>query len=352
MNGTVCQTGSSGHLCGVCDPGYFLDGSDCQECKVSRALFYGALLLVVLGTTIVAVTLSHKRLFSQKYSQKTTVVGSAVIFWRSIDVQRCKTAWVTVSIIGSISWSTKIVWPPPLSHVAGFFSSLSEFSFVPVSCIDTTVTFYSALVISTCVPLGLVAVSWACSVVNPGKVPRERSIQFTLLVAFLVLPYTTTRIFQTFTCISFADGSRMLTTDLRLECEGPLYDSMFAFACIQCAIYPVGVPCLFFSVLWTHHKLITGRDPSLPCPQELRHIAILFKYYSNDAYYWEVVECVRRLMLSSVIIFMGEATGARSTWGTFLSITFSLACRECEPCQDTITQAFTFVCYWIVSLKE
>ena len=351
MNGTVCQTGSSGHLCGVCDPGYFLDGSDCQECKVSRALFYGTLLLVVLGT-IVAGTLSCKRFLSPKYLQKTTVVGSAVMFLRSIDVQRCKIAWVTVSIIGSISWTTKIIWPPPLSHVAGFYSSLSEFSFVPVSCIDATVTFYSTLIISTCVPLGLVAISWTCTVVNPGKVSRERAIQFTLLVAFLVLPYTTARIFQTFICTSFADGSKMLTTDLRLECEGPLYDGMFSFACIQCAVYPVGVPCLFLSVLWTHRKLITGRDPSLPCPQELRHIAILFKYYSNDAYYWEVVECVRRLMLSSVIVFMGEATGARSTWGTFLSITFSLACRECEPCQDTITQAFTFVCYWIVSLKE
>ena len=144
----------------------------------------------------------------------------------------------------------------------------------------------------------------------------------------------------------------MLTTDLRLECEGPLYDGMFSFACIQCAVYPVGVPCLFLSVLWTHRKLITGRDPSLPFPQELRHIAILSKYYSNDAYYWEVVECVRRLMLSSVIVFTGEAKGARATWGTILSIAFSLACREWEPCQDTATQAFTFVCYWIVRLKE
>ena len=186
MNGTVCQTGSSGHLCGVCDLGYFLDGSDCQECNVSRALFYGALLLVVLGTTVIAVTLSCKRFLSQKYFQKTTVVGTAVILLRSIDVQRCKIAWVTVSIIGSISWTTKIIWPPPLSHVAEFYSSVSEFSFVPVSCIDATVTFYSTLIISTCVPLGLVAVSWACSVVNPGKVSRERAIQFTLLVAFLV----------------------------------------------------------------------------------------------------------------------------------------------------------------------
>ena len=141
----------------------------------------------------------------------------------------------------------------------------------------------------------------------------------------------------------------MLATDLSLKCAGPLYNGMYTTAIILCFIFPIGVPALFMTVLWSHRDLITSRDPAKPCPQQLKHVAFLFKYYSRDAWAWEVIECVRRLLLSSVIILMGNTPGARATWGAFLSIFFSVACGECQPCEDELTQAFAFSSYWLVT---
>ena len=342
---TICRSGSRGHLCGVCEPHFFPDGSICQQCMVARTLLDAAMLFVVLAGMLGMVVLAYWRFLRQQPNIKAVLAALSA----TIDVQRCKTAWITISIIGSMSWTTAVVWPPPLSYAAAGMTALSEFSFVPVSCIDTGVTFYSTLIVSSVVPLVLVLVSWASSVVIPATVPRERAIKFTLFVAFLVLPFATTRIFQTFICTEFADGSKMLTTDLSLHCDGPLYDGMFAFSVVQCLIYPIGVPAMFMSVLWSHRDQIMSRDPAGPCPKELRHIAILFKYYTNDAFYWEVVECIRRLLLSSVIIFTGETVGARAVWGTFLAIIFSVLLREWQPCCDKLTQTFTFMMYWIVT---
>ena len=65
--------------------------------------------------------------------------------------------------------------------------------------------------------------------------------------------------------------------------------------------FPVGIPLLFAVILWSNRKAISSRDASLPCPTELKHIAILFEHYDTSAMYWELAESVRRLLLSSVV---------------------------------------------------
>ena len=320
LNGSaVCQAGSSGPLCGVCEHGFFLDGWICQECRVFRRIFLTVTVIVLFLTAAAVGFLTFTRFLSH---------SSIVTLLRSIDIQRCKSAWVCISIIGSISWTTKIIWPPPLSYFAGAYSALSEISFVPMACIDSSVNFHDALILSTALPLVLVMLSWICTAVAPAVVSHERAVQFTLLVAFIVLPFTSTRIFQTFIFTEFSDGSRLLTADLSLGCEGPVYEGMFVFSVIQCCVFPIGVPAMFMCVLWSHRESIVSRDPTKACPQELQHIAFLFEYYSNAAYFWEVVECVRRLLLSSALILTGGSSGSRAMWGTFLSAIFSIACRE------------------------
>ena len=350
-NVTICAEGSRGRLCGVCEPEYFLDKSRCRECRMSHPLLYAAVLLLALGMLFVIAIAAWIRFSNpQARSKRRGVASVALIVLRSMDVQRCKIAWVTASIIGSMSWTTNVVWPPPLSYFTAGLAALSEFSFIPVSCINPNVTFYEIMVASSSVPCAFVMVIWACSLVAPTKISHKKFIQIALLVAFIVLPFTTTRIFQTFICTEFSDGVSMLNIDLSLECDGPLYDGMFAFAVMQCLIFPIGVPLMFTTLLWANRQSIMSRDPSEPCPDELQHIAILFKYYSNDAYYWEVVECIRRLLLSSVIILTGQTNGARSTWGTFVAIMSSVAMSEWRPCQDHLTQAFGFASYWLVTV--
>jgi hypothetical protein len=76
----------------------------------------------------------------------------------------------------------------------------------------------------------------------------------------------------------------------------------------------------------------------------------LFEHYDTSAIYWEVVESVRRLLLSSVIVFMGQTSSARTTYGALLAIIFAVTCGEVQPCKEPGTQGFAFATQWSVGV--
>ena len=65
-------------------------------------------------------------------------------------------------------------------------------------------------------------------------------------------------------------------------------------------------------------------------------------------YMWEVCECARRILLCSVVVFMGESASAKCTWGVFLACIFAISISELRPCTGTGTQAFAWACSWHV----
>jgi hypothetical protein len=148
-------------------------------------------------------------------------------------------------------------------------------------------------------------------------------------------------------CLDFDDGTRFLEADLSISCDEPLHITMKAYAACAIVLFPLGIPFGFLVVLWSNRKAISSRDASQPCPPDLKHIAILFGHYDTSAMYWEVVESVR-LLLSSVVVFMGTSSSARTTWGALLAIVFAVTCGEVQPCKEPSTQGFAFACQWLV----
>ena len=65
---------------------------------------------------------------------------------------------------------------------------------------------------------------------------------------------------------------------------------------------------------------------------------------------WEVCECVRRILLCSVVVFMGQSASEKCTWGVFLASIFAIAISELRPCTGTGTQAFAWACSWHIAM--
>lgn len=237
--------------------------------------------------------------------------------------------------------------------MSALLTTVAEFSLVPVACINKHVTYWDVLLVATILPLALVALAWLLAAfATPESAPQKKAIRFTLLIAFIVLPTTSTKIFRTFLCLDFEEG-RFLAADLSIDCDGTFFLMMRFYAACAITVYPVGIPLGFLAVLYKNRTAISSRDISKPCPLELRHIAILFEHYTNGttSLYWEVVECVRRLLLSSVVVFMGGTSSARTTWGALIAIFFAIVCAEVQPCVDHATQAFAFMAQWYVVLN-
>ena len=87
--------------------------------------------------------------------------------------------------------------------------------------------------------------------------PRAQHLNFSLLFVYLILPSTSTVIFDTFICRTF-DSGRFLEAQMTLTCDETNYNRrwwmIYAFVCI--AICPVCVPAFCMMMLWKHREEI------------------------------------------------------------------------------------------------
>ena len=347
----TCSPGSKGPLCGICETGFYNDGHACIRCGgASNNEPYVVGFVGLLGSVALWRVYKHARANNGKAWSSS--VWSALV--SGIDIQRAKIAWSTIQIITAISWTTDIEWPEPFKSVADTLTVLAEFSLVPVACIQEHLTYWHELLVATLLPLGLVALIWLVAMLAPpDRTPRKKATYLTLLLAFIVLPTTSTKIFRTYICLDFDEVGRFLAVDLSINCDSSRYAMMRAYSSIAIVLYPFGIPLGFLAVLYANRSAISNRDVSQPCPAELSHYAILFAHYTNGSMsmYWEVVECVRRLLLSSVVVFMGGTSSARTTWGALIALFFSIVCAEVQPCLQPHTQAFLYLAQWHVVLN-
>ena len=341
-----CRTGSEGPLCGVCAPDFYNAGDECRSCEDSTAKEF---FFIIALAVALCVTVAWKIGVARVHRKKTLSQSVLSALTNIVEGQRAKISWQTIQITSSIAWTTSIKWPEPFKSFTELLTNLAELSLIPVDCINQNMNYWHELVIATAVPVGLVALAWLIARLAPNRISSEKkATTFTLFVAFIVLPMVSTKIFRTFICLDFDDETSFLAVDLSISCDEPLYTMMKSYASIAVIIFPVGIPMVFFVVLWSNRKKISTRDLSRPCPVDLRHIAILFEHYNTSAMYWEVVESVRRLLLSSVICFMGQSSSARTTWGALIAIVFAVTCGEVVPCKDPTTQGFAFLTQWLV----
>lgn len=356
---SACRKGSDGPLCGICQAGFFNDGRECAVCgnTTSNEFFYIVVLVCALCVALIWMVRKSVTVHVNKKTTWSDSLGSTLA--SLVDIQRAKIAWSTIQITAAIAWTTDIEWPEPFKSVSDMLTIIAELSLVPVACINRHMTYWDELILATVIPVGVVSLAWLAAAILPAKhSPRTKATRFTLFVAFVVLPMTSTKIFRTFLCLEFEDRTDLsmsesfLAVDLSIDCDGDLYAKMKLYASVSIAIFPIGIPLGFLAVIYSNRQAISCRDISQPCPPELKHIAILFEHYRNGStsIYWEVIESVRRLLLSSVVVFMGRTSPARTTWGALLAIFFAVLCGEVQPCVDPGTQAFAFMSHWHVTI--
>ena len=151
----------------------------------------------------------------------------------------------------------------------------------------------------------------------------ERTLPLTLVVTFLLVPSTGTRIFKTFLCDRFeydeTPTKSYLHDDLGLSCDSPEYDTTHRTALVTLIIWPVGVPVLYALLLWvSRDALLTGVSTPLS-----RATAFLSGDYSPTAFWWEPLEMVRKLTLTGAVLLIGaEFEQARVLVALLTSITF------------------------------
>ena len=145
-----------------------------------------------------------------------------------------------------------------------------------------------------------------------------RYAQLQLIVLFLVLPGVSTTIFRTFLCDDgFVEDKSVsfLEADLTLSCESKEYNRLYALAWFGFALYPVGVNALYAGLLYRARDAIQRRGGA-----GAEHLSFLFRNYAPEYFAFDVVDNLRRILLSGGLVFISER--GRAAGGTMIAFFF------------------------------
>ena len=125
----------------------------------------------------------------------------------------------------------------------------------------------------------------------------QRALPVTLITTFFLVTSTSTTIFKTFLCDPFEFSAsdpathqpvtrRYLHDDLALDCDTSDYRKTWNTAVAMVFVWPLGVPLLYFLLLFTNRDAILTRT-STPMTKA---ISFLVEDYEVSAFWWEPLE--------------------------------------------------------------
>jgi hypothetical protein len=234
----------------------------------------------------------------------------------------------------------------------------------------TTINFYQKLLITTLGPFAVttaLVVTYATvrqrnkvqavttytsqRMIAPARTSRlEKALAKHYLVflamTFLIYSTVSTTVFQTFACDTIDDSATHKTSYLRadysIQCGTAKHTLYRVYAGFMVIIYPLGIPALYACLLWRNrHKLSSSNESSIRVLSRHRDISLrstrfLGKSYTTRMYYWEVIECLRRLLLTGAVVLIAPGTSAQAAVSCIFAVLSMAIALYCQPHADTL----------------
>ncbi|KAG5180055.1 hypothetical protein JKP88DRAFT_279979 [Tribonema minus] len=316
-----CAEGYQGPYCAVCRDGYAgLSGYRCSKCTPSAAaVAFAGLALLMMALALVFRRLRIPVVVFQVLTQFVRVTGVLLPlhylqFLRGLDFVNLDLTWLTAP-----------------ACVANF-------------------NFYDRLLISTLAPpvvamliftprMVAVAVSHARGAASRGPPLLQRVIardmNALLVFVFLIFSGVSLTVFQTFACDDTLPVA-YLRADYSIRCYTPAHRAHMAYAAAMILVYPIGIPALFACTLRRHMLRQRQRGEALsvdppPTTEAAASAAFLWRPYRTNAPYYECAECVRRLLLTGVLVFITPGTAGQSAAACVFAFATSVAYDHVRP---------------------
>ena len=171
--------------------------------------------------------------------------------------------------------------------------------------------FYDKLLMSTISPIVILTVLAATySVAKKRNLRSEvamREVQYkhvsaALFLAFLVYSSVSLTIFQTFVCHDLDDDWSYLRADYSLRCMTGTYAKYRAYAIAMVFVYPIGVPAIL--AWWLLRNRTDLKKATRTTMEHLQPFSGIWGPYKPSRYFYEVVECGRRIALTATASFV------------------------------------------------
>ena len=166
-------------------------------------------------------------------------------------------------------------------------------------------------------------------------ITRHKHVSMILLVLFLVYSSVSSVVFQTFDCEVLDDGKDYLRADYTIECDSVKHKAHMAYAGFMITLYPLGIPAFFAYLLFRNRNVLmdeANREKAL----NVRSISHLWKPYRPPRFYYEVVECCRRIVLTGVILIGNDDSAAMIAVTLALAFVFTVVSEGLAPYESQL----------------
>ncbi|CAM9161752.1 unnamed protein product, partial [Laminaria digitata] len=208
-------------------------------------------------------------------------------------------------------------------------------------CILVT-DFYDRLLIATMLPfVVLAALAGTYSIArrrykrseDSMREVRHKHLSAALFFTFFVYASVSFTIFQTFVCDTL-DNVPFLRADYNLRCDTTVYRQYKAYAIVMVCVYPIGVPAVF--AWWLYRNRVELARPSRDTASHLDALSGIWAAYRPSRYFYEVVECGRRIALTAAAIFVLPNSVSQIAVVLLLAAIFLFLSESLSPFNKTV----------------
>ena len=198
--------------------------------------------------------------------------------------------------------------------------------------VDTN--FYGRLTLMTIAPVavfGVLVLTYRNAMLRNGhsihakRMVKNKHLSVGLFILFVVYSSVSYTIFETFACDSLESGVTYLRADYHLECWTRTHVAFMTYAWLMMLVYPVGIPAVFAWALYINRdgiKSVAVSTDRSQVPPEPEAIKDLWAPYKRSHYYYEVIECGRRIALTGLAVFIYPGSTAQVAMEALLAVVF------------------------------
>lgn len=212
-----------------------------------------------------------------------------------------------------LSFQGEVNWPRQFAEFISIFNFLN-FDFVPWQTLGcaTGINFFGKALMAGLIPLAVILLlvllfylPMYCydqsSMQNQLNFEQRRAasyrqfVKLLLFTVFLLYPFVSRIILSVYNCEEIL-GESYLLADFSLRCGQGEWMTYGPLLAIFVPMYPIGIPLVYFFLLRKHRKSM--REPAV-----ILQFGFLYEAYSDDRWYWELLDMGHKLLLTSLVAF-------------------------------------------------
>ena len=317
----------------------------------------------------VALTTSFELWLTSNYVDESAyailfeIVSSAAEGFQEISKTLVAFCQIEVSFLVSFP---VIAWPAAFKRVSDWYETLNfDFlSFDNVSiyvrgnnyCIETFILLavFAAAIIGIFAALA-VRVRWTPAPAGSDTEARllklkDYCIATAVLIAFLVHPVISSRLLKFFNFDDYG-AHRMLSADVRLSSTF-VEQNYFASGIACLVLFTAGIPVAFFCILY---QVARPEQTTLDFTKKgaaerfarvkinTRRYGLLFSKYEGRCWAWELVEVLRKTLLTGILVYLDPGTLTQIWLSSLLCLAFLLATTLWTPFVHFRSDVFSMI---------